>query len=340
MTHIRSIGLARGTGGPLTTELSNAVGLALGSLGVATRWVDGPGDVDGVDAIVGIGYPSYYPSLRTASCDVPRFAWLGESLPPPDEPVLDRLVRPLRVGRVIDSAIMATSLGRRRPPPARLVGWRERAAFNRTQTHNLAAHREAARNGLGLVVTSMDRARTLARSRIRAPVIPFGYDDAFAGDPTDPATDRDIDLLVIGTTTTRVPTRRARITAATLAALPAGFRTLVVEDGVWGGERHALLRRARVVLNVHHAPGNFSGVRSVLAGAAGAVVVSEPIFAPNPFRPGTHYLEAAPDRLADEVSDILGDDARRLAVARAAQAFVVEELTMRRSVERLVGTMT
>lgn len=339
MTRIRAVGLARGTEDRLSFELATAVGVALASLGIASRPVGSSSEIDGLDAIIGVGYPYRYPVLQGPSCPVPRFAWLGEPLPPADETAASRLIRPLKLGRILDGTIAFSSAGGRRPA-ANLVRWRERVAYDRDRTHNLAAHRDASGNGVNLVVTSNDRAQSLARHGIDALVVPFGYEVGFAGEPTDPGTDRDIDLLVLGTSSTQVPTRRARITAATLAALPASIRPVIVEGGVYGSERHALLRRARVILNVHRAPGNFTGIRTVLAGAAGAVLVSEVVGMPQPFEPGVHYLEAPPDRLAGTVAEVLDDTSRRLAVGRAAQAFLVEDLTMRRSVERIIGTMT
>jgi len=108
--------------------------------------------------------------------------------------------------------------------------------------------------------------------------------------------------------------------------LGPSVRTQIVPDRIWGSERQRLLRRTRVALNVNQVPGNFIGIRALLASAAGAICVTDPVAAPEPFIPGVHYLEAPGDRLADTVRSILVDRARRLDMARAAQRFVVEEL--------------
>lgn len=339
MTELVAVGVASGLEDPLSVELGAALAAACQDLGVQVRRVATRSDAEGLDAVVGIAYPDYYPFFYDPTFPARSHAWLGEPLPPADERLTDRLTRPLRLGRVVDALILGATLGRRRSPPPALTRWRERIAFRRDQTRNLGLVRAAARHGIGLVVTSRDRADSLARFGIVAPVIPFGYDAAFAGEPADPDLGRDIDVLVIGTAIRGVPTRRARITAEALAGLAPSVRTLVVEGGTWGGERSILLRRARIVLNVQRVPGNFTGLRSVLAGAAGALVVSEPVTTPEPFVPGVHYVEAPAARLAATIHEVLADRPRRLAIARAAQALVVEELTMRRSAERLLAAI-
>ena len=139
-----------------------------------------------------------------------------------------------------------------------------------------AVHRRAARDGIRLVVTSADRAASLRRVGIRARVS-FGYHPVHAGPPhaVDDA-DRDIDVLVLATDASGVPTRRAR---ARRGGRGAGLavRVELAQGGAWGADRHRLIARARVVLNINRAPGNFTGIRTVLVGAAGAALVSEPV---------------------------------------------------------------
>lgn len=336
MTHVRSIGLATGVEGPLTAELAAAAGRACRVLGIAVDRVATPEDADRVDVVLGIAYPHYYPVFRGRTIGRPRIAWLGEPLPPADDSLADRLVRPLPMGRMLDVVIPAWTVGRRRTTPPWMVRWRERAAFHHDQRFNLAAHVAAARRGIQLIVTSSDRAATLGRRGIAASVVPYGYDEELAGAPADPGIDRDIDVLILGTMITRFPTRRARITAEVLRQLDPTVRVVVVEDGLWGHDRCVLMRRARLVLNIQRVPGNFTGIRSMLAAAAGAVVVSEPVTWPSPFVPGVHYVEAPPAGLADAIGELLAGRERRLAIGRAAQDLVVHDLTMTSSMERLL----
>jgi hypothetical protein len=289
-----------------------------------------------LDVALAVGYPTAYPFLlRATGC--PRVAWLGEPVPPGDETIPEALLRRVPLGRALDAMIAASTVGRRRPPARRLSRLREAAAYGRDRRHNLLIHRIAARAGIRVVVTSAEQAGSLLRRGIRAAVVPFGYHRVMAGDPLDPAdAGRDIDVLVLGTATTGVPTRRARITAEVLAGLGPTTRTTVVEDGLWGADRTALLRRSKIVLNVQRLPGNFTGIRSVLAAAAGALVVSEPVRDPVPFIPGTHYVESPAATLAACVDRYVADDHVRISTARAAQEFVVRELPMRASVARLL----
>lgn len=69
-----------------------------------------------------------------------------------------------------------------------------------------------------------------------------------------------------------------------------------------------------------------------------ALVVSEPIYRPDPFVPGTHFVAATPESLLETVERYLADDAARARIADAGHAFVMEELpTFEHSVERVLG---
>jgi hypothetical protein len=333
------IGFATGTKAILSAELAAAAAAACGELGFAVCEVASPDDARGVDLLIGIGYPAEYPVLFNESARYLRIAWLGEPLPSVHESLAEVALRRVPMGRVLDAALRIAALGGSHQVPARLSRWREAAAWAYDWRINLRVHREAIRAGIRIVVTSPDREASLARFGIVAPVVPYGYHPVLAGIPCNPASVRDIDVLVLGTSTTGVPTRRARITAATLLRLPPTIRTLVIEDGLWGTDRAALLQRARVVLNIHRVPGNSTGIRSVLAAAAGALVVSEPTDDSRPFVAGVHYVEAEADSLADAVMAQLRDDKGRIAMALAAQHFVLEEVTMRHSIERLIAAV-
>jgi hypothetical protein len=107
-------------------------------------------------------------------------------------------------------------------------------------------------------------------------------------------------------------------------------------EGLWGEDRTALLRRTRLVLNVMRVPGEFIGLRLVMAIAAGAVVVSEPMTDPFPFVPGVHFVEAPLARLLDEARNLLEDEPRRRKVAEAGQALLEGQLTMTQSLQRVL----
>ncbi|HEY0443317.1 MAG TPA: glycosyltransferase [Candidatus Limnocylindrales bacterium] len=336
---VPTLGMATGSESILSAELGAAAAAAATELGVNVRRVATVADARGVDVVLGIGYPVHYPALNDETVEGSRVAWLGEPLPPLDEPLADRVLRLVPMGRVLDASIAVAAFANRGRRPARLGRWREAAAYAYDRRYNVREHSRAFATGIKLVVTSADQAASLARRGIPARVLPFGYHRSIAGDPVSPSTgDRDIDLLVLGTATTGVPTRRARITRDTLAGLDAAVRVVVVEDGLWGATRTAMLRRARIVLNVHRVPGNYTGIRTMLAAAAGALIVSEPVAAPSPFVAGTHYVEADEANLATAVHEHLASQPRRVALAEACQALVLEQITMRASMERLLGS--
>ena len=333
------LGLALGDTAGIYPELATAVGCVARDAGIDVRCVADPVAAREVDVVLAIGYPDYFPWLARSDHDR-RVAWLGEALPPARGSTLARVRRELPMGRILDPAIGVFTLGRRRPVPLRLRDWRERASYEHIERVNLAQHRRAARRGIRLIASSIHNAESLARVGIAAPAVPFGYHPSFAGPPgsVDDA-DRDIDVLVFGTSLSGTGIRRARLTAEIIGDLGPTVRTHVVRASIWGDERQSLLRRARVVLNINQVPGDFMGIRMLVVGAAGAVNVSDPIGTPAPFIPGTHYVEASVGRLPQTIRDLLDDRPRRLEIARTTQRFLVEELTMARSLDALLATL-
>jgi hypothetical protein len=59
---------------------------------------------------------------------------------------------------------------------------------------------------------------------------------------------------------------------------------------------------------------------------------------PYPFAPGVHYVEAVESDLLRVARSLVGDDARRLAIVEAGQRLLATELTMERSVARVIGS--
>jgi hypothetical protein len=129
-------------------------------------------------------------------------------------------------------------------------------------------------------------------------------------------------------------TRRARLVARLVAS--TGPDLLVCHD-TWGARRAALLRRTRVIVDIHRVPGNFVGMRLLLALAAGAVVITEPMTDPHPFVPGVHYVEAPVDGLLDAAQLVLADGDRHQAIVAAGQRLLTTDLSMERSVARVLA---
>jgi glycosyltransferase involved in cell wall biosynthesis len=69
----------------------------------------------------------------------------------------------------------------------------------------------------------------------------------------------------------------------------------------------------------------------------GALVVSDPVYAPEPFVPGVHFVEAPVEELAATCRHWLDDPAGRARITAAAHALVMQELTLENVLARLVA---
>lgn len=320
---------------PLFTDLIDAVRATALDLGIEPHDVRSPADADGLDRLLLVGYPGRYrgflgPGAPTAP---PRIIWTGEPLPaaPTGSGSVQRasrVSRALRVARPIGAGL------RRLPLPVSIDRRLVAIASDRLTRANLDDLEMAAAGGAAIVVTSGDRGALLAACGLPATVVPFGYHELHAG-PLTPAGHgpRDVPLLILGSRAAH--TRRARLIDE-MQRTGASVGLQVVE-GVWGEERASLLRRTRVLVDVQRIPGNFAGMRLLLAIAAGTALVTEPMTDPSPFIPGVHYLEAPSDRLLGVASELAADDRRRAALVDAGQALLRHELTMRGSLERVLA---
>ena len=332
---IRRLGLALDDD-PLFASLVAAVRAAAEDLGLEVADVRAPDDEPGLDRVLIIGRPGRHLPLLSSRPTVPRTIWSGEPLPA-DGPIRAAVAGPGQPGRAaprrepprVGRWIRAAPLG---GPAAR---WRARILADRLVRANLTELAWAASRGAGLVVTSHDRAAVLAGHGLRARVVPFGYHAALAGPLTPPDTEpRDIPVLSLGASSRHL--RRGHLLAR-FAADRAGGPALLPLDGVWGGERSGILRRSRVLLDVHRIPGTFIGVRLILALAAGVAVVTEPMTDPRPFEPGVTHLEVPADDLLDAARSLVADEERRRSMVLAGQALLAERLLLTESVLAVIA---
>ena len=96
------------------------------------------------------------------------------------------------------------------------------------------------------------------------------------------------------------------------------------------------MNRATIALNIPRLEGHLPDVRLIVAMANGALVVSEPLYLPEPYVPGVHYVEAPAERLAETIREYLADEAARRRITEEAHRFVTTELTLERSFARLL----
>jgi hypothetical protein len=88
---------------------------------------------------------------------------------------------------------------------------------------------------------------------------------------------------------------------------------------------------------VHRIPGGYPLYNFILASAAGAALVTEPLIRPEPLVPGVHYVEAPTADLAAAARDLLDDEPRRRRLVEAAQALLESDLDLRRTLPRAIG---
>jgi hypothetical protein len=177
-----------------------------------------------------------------------------------------------------------------------------------------------------LVVTSQAAAETAALHGLRACVVPVGYDPVFG---EDLGVERDIDVLFLGAL--EVPRRRQALRALRRQGLTVDVCGSWHDPRFWGVQRTELLNRTRIMLNIQRTRGQFSGFRLLLGMANGALVLSEPIYRPEPFVDGVHFVSGSLDEIPALAARYLDDERARLRVAEEGHAFVTSSLTLEQS---------
>ncbi len=168
----------------------------------------------------------------------------------------------------------------------------------------------------------------LARHGVAARLLPIGYARAWDTSTDDPDWDggRDVDVLVLASRTHH----RDEVLARCGLQLQ-GWRTEIVlsdnmapnTDGstnfVAGDDKWQLLRRTRVLLNIHRgAEPYFEWLRVIEAVHGGAVVVTEPSLDTAPLVAGRHLLVARPLALPFVLDAALRNDLRLHRLRRSA----------------------
>ncbi len=182
-----------------------------------------------------------------------------------------------------------------------------------------------------VVVTSEGAVETLAEEGIAAVAVPIGRHPDHG---RDLGLARDIDVLFLGALD--VPRRRRALRALRRRGVSVTAVGGWDDPRYWGEAREQLVNRARIFLNVLRRPGQFSGERLVIGMANRALVLSEPIYRPEPFVPGVHYIESSLDLWPEVIEAHLADEMSRCRMAEAGHAFVMSELTYERSVARVL----
>lgn len=313
-------------------ELGEAVMEIARDQGSTARDVDTAADEAQVDVVLAIGSVFLYPSLVARPRSARRVLWHMEPLPRISAGSSGGIHRLLPTGRMLDVSRQAL------PPLGRTAAWRrwrEQAANVREPLSNLVQLRRHARAFDRIVIDARSRAQGALEAGIPVEVVPFGYHPSYAG-PIGASGPRDIDVVALGNVDPKA--RRRRILTGVEAELRRWNMALTRVSGhVYGAERRAILERARVSIDVHRIPGGYPLYNFILASAAGAALVTEPLTRPEPLVPGVHYVEAQTSDLATAARDLHRDEPRRARMVEAAQALLATDLELRRTLPRALG---
>jgi glycosyltransferase involved in cell wall biosynthesis len=194
--------------------------------------------------------------------------------------------------------------------------------------------RKLARHGLPdiLVVSTGARQEFLAEHGISAHVVPLGYHPTHG---RDLGLQRDIDTLFLGSLD--VPRRRRLLKQLRRRGVNVVERGSWFDPANWGEERVRLLNRTKILLNFGRYPGELSGMRLILGLANKALVISEPIYRPAPYVPGTHYVSATIEEMPEVIRYYLAHEDERQRIVAEGHRLVMEEITLERSAARILG---
>lgn len=184
------------------------------------------------------------------------------------------------------------------------------------------------------VMTSVpSRADSLGAYGVKAGALPVCALPGYGRDLG--TTERDLDVLFIG----RVNSRRKSLLPTLKAELEARGRSVRIEDDCRGEERTRLLNRTRIVINIHKFPWDFPGMRLLMAGLCGALVVSETAPDMRPFSPGVDFAPTSLDRMVDTVLYYLDHEEDRREMASNARRLMTGLLAPENFRARLVAEL-
>lgn len=306
-------------------ELADAVMLTARDMGSDVRNVSTAAEEAQVDAVLAIGSVFLYPDLVARPRTARRVLWHVEPLPRMSA-APSGIHRWLPTGKLLD-------LGRSALPPlgrtAAWQGWREQAANVREPLSNLVQLKRHAAAFDRIVIDTHVRAQGALDAGIPVDVVPFGYHPAYAG-PIGANGSRDIPVVALGNVDRKA--RRHRIVAAVEEDLRRSNIALArIQGHVYGADRRTVLERARVSIDVHRIPGSYPLYNFILASAAGAALVTEPLAKFGPLEPGVNCITAEAGGLAQAARDLLADEPRRRRMVEAAQALLTSDLDLRRT---------
>ncbi len=117
----------------------------------------------------------------------------------------------------------------------------------------------------------------------------------------------------------------------------SGPNYAAAQNFIVGEDKLALLRRSRVLVNLHQSIYPYcEWLRFLEAIHCGCVVVSEHCVGAEPFEAGSHYLTGEADSLAFLTQEVVENESLRGRLSAGAYEFIRRQLPLRTAVERLV----
>lgn len=244
--------------------------------------------------------------------------------------------RPLIIAWQTEPLPLPARAGLRTPLPnarelAKILLRDHRATDMRTNARRI---RQLHRVGIPdvLFVSTRSRQTWLAEQGIDSHFVPLGYYEHLG---RDLGLERDIDAIFVGAMNDPGHIRSARKlrqNGVRLVTEGAWSR----ETGLWGDKRTEMINRARTFLALQRHPGKLSGQRMLLGMANKSLVISEPIFDPAPYVPGTHYVSVTLADMPHAVRHYLSNEDERSRIADAGHRFVMTGLKLDDSIARIL----
>jgi hypothetical protein len=183
-----------------------------------------------------------------------------------------------------------------------------------------------------LIVSTYGRKDFLDEKQIKTYMIPIGYYPKEHGFAMKVA--KDIDAVFLGTF--QVPRRKRIIRKLQKRGINVFARGDWWNPEFWDENRTHLLNRTKIFLNIQRNHGELSGYRFLLGMANKALVISEPVYKPEPYIPGVHYISANIDEVPDMIRYYLNHESDRQEIVENAHQFITTELTLKNSVTQIM----
>ena len=94
------------------------------------------------------------------------------------------------------------------------------------------------------------------------------------------------------------------------------------------------------MLNLARTPGEFPDLRLILGMANKALVISEPIYRPDPFVAGRHFVSSSIGEMPETIQYYLAHDTERAVISERAHRLITQDITMEGSVSRILDLIS